>query len=399
MNRRNKYWLSNACLFHILRHKKRTDNIWLFSAWRGRKYDDNSRYLFEYVNRHCPGIEAVWVCSNPSVIDYVRELGYKAELSSSKEGKKLQRKAARVFYTNGIDDFGDICYVYGASTIALWHGTGFKKLYKANIDYEGVRLFLKKWKDSIFDYTFRDISISTSELATKWIKDCFTIDPSTIFVTGLPRNDAFKTQYLKQNVLHNISNADLYKYIVYMPTHRPFEDKTIETTIKQLISDEVFLNNLRRRGYRLLLKLHPLTKIEFLDLPGEVILLNNNEVSSSQELMAISEVLITDYSSAIIDFAVQEKPSILYTPDYLKYCDMVGVGKDIEEVYSLYSTNTISELTESIIHAIDNPTGMMQLTNRINSMYQDFSIANTCFSENVVRVLEKIDHRSYICEK
>ena len=75
------------------------------------------------------------------------------------------------------------------------------------------------------------------------------------------------------------------------------------------------------------------------------------------------------------------------------------VGKDIEEVYSLYSTNTISELTESIIHAIDNPTGMMQLTNRINSMYQDFSIANTCFSENVVRVLEKIDHRSYICEK
>ncbi len=42
--------------------------IWVFGAWFGHRYSDNSKYFFEYILRNQPGIKAVWISKNLSLV-------------------------------------------------------------------------------------------------------------------------------------------------------------------------------------------------------------------------------------------------------------------------------------------------------------------------------------------
>ena len=52
-------------------HKK-DYSLWLFGAWKGMTYNDNPKYLFEYISANNPEIKAVWVTKNPTVYDLVK---------------------------------------------------------------------------------------------------------------------------------------------------------------------------------------------------------------------------------------------------------------------------------------------------------------------------------------
>ena len=400
MKRRNKLWLINAANYYRLKYlHNRNENLWLFGAWRGRKFDDNSKYLFEYVCEHCPSITAVWMSNNEDVVLEVRKKGYRAEISDSTIGIELQKSAGIVFYTNGIDDFGDITYVYGAQVVALWHGSGFKKSYYTLITYKGIKLLLKHLKDGIFDFTYRDVSISTSELGSKWIMDCFNVPKDKIYITGFPRNDAFNRKYLKSEVIRYLEDADDFRYILYMPTYRSYDDSIIVKTVRSLMQEKTFVEFLLRNRIRFLLKLHPLTDLGIDNLPEGFFILKGDDITSVQELMAICDVFITDYSSAIVDFSIQKKPTILYTPDYKDYCKQTGIPDDLVTLYETYSQKDISKLFEMIMTACEFPETELELTNKINYMYESPQIEGTCYSENVIRTLETINSRKYICEK
>ena len=49
--------------------------------------------------------------------------------------------------------------------------------------------------------------------------------------------------------------------------------------------------------------------------------INVSDYPDMQELLLISDVLITDYSSSIWDFSLMEKPCFLFMPDYNEYID------------------------------------------------------------------------------
>ena len=46
----------------------RSRAIWVFGAWFGHRYADNSRYVFEYVNEYQPEIRAVWLTRAPTIV-------------------------------------------------------------------------------------------------------------------------------------------------------------------------------------------------------------------------------------------------------------------------------------------------------------------------------------------
>ena len=46
----------------------RKNNIWIFGAWFGEKYSDNSKYLFEYVNQHHKNIQCIWLSRDRDTI-------------------------------------------------------------------------------------------------------------------------------------------------------------------------------------------------------------------------------------------------------------------------------------------------------------------------------------------
>ena len=52
-------------LFRVLKLVPfRKKNTWVFGCWIGKKYDDNAKFLFEYVNKNHSNIRCVWLTRN-----------------------------------------------------------------------------------------------------------------------------------------------------------------------------------------------------------------------------------------------------------------------------------------------------------------------------------------------
>ena len=72
-------WPLNVICYNFQRlFPGRDKNIWVFGGREGHQYDDNSRYLFEYVNKNHPEINSIWLCEKEDLAMKVRNLGKKS---------------------------------------------------------------------------------------------------------------------------------------------------------------------------------------------------------------------------------------------------------------------------------------------------------------------------------
>ena len=72
-----------------------------------------------------------------------------------------------------------------------------------------------------------------------------------------------------------------------------------------------------------------------------------------QEIMAISDILITDYSSTIWDFGLTNRPCFLYMPDLEQYANSRNFNIPIEE-WPFPKATTIAEMNENILSYDEN---------------------------------------------
>lgn len=130
--------------------------------------------------------------------------------------------------------------------------------------------------------------------------------PSEVWLTGLPRFD----------LLYN----DSKKIITFMPTWRKYlingltKQSEFYKNYDKVINNEKLISACQRYGYRLNFRLHPLLQKYY-----DVFSNENNHFSITndtyRELFAHSDLIITDYSSAIFDFLYLNKPIIYYQFD------------------------------------------------------------------------------------
>ena len=149
-SKRKFLWIINALVFNLCRIIPFRDNrLWVFGAYGGRKYEDNSRALFEYIYEFHKGeIRPVWLTYNKDELYKVCEAGYEGYLINSWKGKWISIRCGVAYMTHGIDDFGSIPLVGGALVVALWHGVGFKKIYGAT--YQGYKIRIMRIMNLIF---------------------------------------------------------------------------------------------------------------------------------------------------------------------------------------------------------------------------------------------------------
>ena len=387
--KRKKLWFPNAFLFWILKPLKFTRNmrLWVFGAWEGKKYSDNSKYLFEYVEKNNPDIECVWITKSDQVYAQLKDNGIPVYMSDSFQGRIKQLKCGVVFYTNGLDDISDYCFVSGAKIVALWHGIGMKKTYYSRVGTSGLKGKLRTVKDHIFSWVYRDLSIASADLSKNFIEQKFRVGADSIKITGQPRNDAFKVNpYFLNNHLQDLG-LDKFNYkVLYMPTHRPYEDQTIQETILYLDNNIGFQHFLETENVAFIIKLHNLSKIDFeIKSKNMFVISNDDPLLDAQNLMLLSDALITDYSSCIVDYVIQNKPVVLFAPDYKKYCDNVGIMAPWPKIYRERAIVEDDKLVKEISE-IKGMKGRNDLASYLHSICEDQSIENTCYSENVMKL-------------
>ncbi|PLT31043.1 CDP-glycerol glycerophosphotransferase family protein [Peribacillus deserti] len=230
--------------------------------------------------------------------------------------------------------------------VQVWHAAGAIKQFglkdpsNINRSNRANKRFLQVYKQ--FHY-----ATVGSEIMAQIYKESFGLEERNILKTGVPRTDFFFDEAAKSKVLgtleHEFPDLPGKKTILYAPTYR--EDQLYTDTLSLDIS--LLHEELSSKGYVLLLKLHPAVTVSQSferEYPG--FLYNLSRYHDINELLLITDLLITDYSSIPFEYSLLEKPMIFYPYDLEEYKKERGFWEDYEKSMPgpvVYSTESILE--------------------------------------------------------
>jgi len=215
--------------------------------------------------------------------------------------------------------------------IQCWHGTPLKRLgfdldkdAKAALNTSSElswRFFLdaKKWK----------YLISPSSYTSQHLQSAFntsSLSGLRLIEAGYPRNDALSNtlnapnrQELIDQIKKNLKIPADKKVILYAPTWRDNNYKSGSGYVLNEALDLSAMADSFRDEWVILLRTHyyVANKLDITDLTGFAIdVSKHNDIN---DLYLVADVLLTDYSSVVFDFANTTKPILFYWPDLFVY--------------------------------------------------------------------------------
>lgn len=341
------------------------------SAYFFKQYACNPRYITEYLLENFPEYEIYWVFKrgvNTKGIDKrvkcIRRYSWKQIV--------VANTAEFIISNNRIDPFRLYwCKRSGQKYMMLWHGgVALKKIEKDAED----KLSYKYLQTAKYDSKACDLMISGCDFQTELLKEKFWYD-GEILEKGIPRNDIFfKTELhgeMKRRITSQYGIPEDNHIVLYAPTFRknrsikPYQidwNNVIPALQKAIGSENITV----------FLRLHP-NLIGSVDITP---LLNNPSVidvtlyHDMQELLCISDMLITDYSSSMFDFTMQWKPCVLYATDIEQYDR--GYYFDFKELPYPVATDEASLI--DIIHNFDKDKyndGLKHFFNDTVGLFED----------------------------
>ncbi len=199
--------------------------------------------------------------------------------------------------------------------IQIWYtGGAFKKM---GIDGPSILSDFDEYKTHS---QYSDFCVS-SEYVRQYYCHAFGLEEDVVKAVGTPRSDLVVN---RENILSNkeeicskhplLKNKKVY---LYCPTVRIKEDAVVPFDPKidwaklndDLEDDEVFT-----------ICRHPFMKEEY--IKGRFYSrVKDYTFESTSELLAVADVIITDYSSVVFDASLMDKPTVFYCPDYEEYKD------------------------------------------------------------------------------
>lgn len=285
----------------------------VFDNFGGRGYGDNPKYIADELLKQDKNLDIVWLIKDmsTSVPDGVRKVRYGSwraflEWSTAKIWVDNIRNSDRPWKRKK--------QIY----LQTWHGSDGVKLVEKDVESTLSKSYLVMAK---YDGRISDGIISSCQLQTEQFKKSFWLDDNVeILEYGLPRNDDFfyseKISHTNQIVRarYNISLDELV--VLYMPTFRDNgSTKAYNLDYDKVISSfQKFYN----KEVRVLIRFHPNVDNTFFKNDDER-LINVTDYPDPQDLMFAADIMISDYSSAPIDFMLLNRTIFLYMPDYEEY--------------------------------------------------------------------------------
>ena len=278
----------------------------VFSSWHGRCSDSPRAIAAELERRGAP-LRHHWILD-----------------AGDAEANRAALESARFIVSNDVlpeefDKRDDAVY------LQTWHGTPLKRI--------GYDVADPQFPDHEYHYEVElgrdvarwDVMLSANGYSTTIFPRAFGFD-GPILETGYPRNDLLSApdrDVVRERVRAALAIAAGARVVLYAPTWRERFSMTIELDLEELHE---------RLGpdFVVLTRAHGLTAADtdLSDGPGWRDVTDWPEIT---ELYLAADVLLTDYSSAMFDFAVTGKPQVFYTYDLEEYRDeMRGFYFDFE---------------------------------------------------------------------
>lgn len=161
---------------------------------------------------------------------------------------------------------------------------------------------------------------------------CFNLNPKNIIPTGLPRND--ELYRITQEEVIEIKKRlglDGKKIIFYAPTWRDSKDVGKTYSLRPPITIDKWQKELGNE-YIVLLRAHPYTT-QLLGVEFNDFIRDYSSYRVVNDLIKIADILISDYSAIVFDFAITEKPIFCFAYDYDDYVKNRGIALDLRNEF------------------------------------------------------------------
>ena len=327
------YKIIMSVVFKVLGLFIKTDpQLVLFVSFMGRKFNDSPKVIFDYLKAHdeyCAH-KCVWAFENPEKypqLETVKIDTLRYFLTALK---------AKYWVTNTNIERGLSFKKRDQVYLNTWHGVALK--YIGN-DCPGR-------KDYNFDTV--DYLCVSGNHDEKVFRTAFNAKPESYLRCGMPRNDELwtVTEEKKDELKQLLAIPVEKKVILYAPTWRDSVDGGKTYSIKPPIHFDEWKRKLGDE-YILLFRAHHLTT-KVLNVQFDEFIRDVSDYPSVNDLMIVSDLLITDYSAIAFDYAILGKPIITFAYDYEEYLAERGTYFNMDERYPSKSCRTEDELLERV---------------------------------------------------
>ena len=292
----------------------------LFASYGGRKFDDSPKAIYDEIcKRQCfNNYKLIWAFDEPEKFNISR--GRKIKIDTLSFFKALL--TSKVWVSNSGMDRGIEYKDNRIIKIETWHGTPLKKI-EGEENQNSLYGKTNKKNCKVDDKTIR---CAQSEYDREIFERIFHASKDSILLCDLPRNDAL-LKYTKEecNQIKNKLEIPLDKKIIlYVPTYREYYiDEHNNTFFKPPIDLNKWKSKLADK-YVLLVRAH-YAVVKALNISENDFVKDLSSYPVLNDLYAISDLMISDYSSTYFDFSIIEKPMLCFAYDLEEYEEKRGL--------------------------------------------------------------------------
>ena len=384
----------------------RSKRRWIFGSQGG--FHDNSRYLMESVVAHHPEIDAVWLALDEKTLNAVHAAGLKAVRAGSWSATLHLLRSGVGVISNGLGDLSR-GLIGGMFITQLYHAVPLKKVH---LDFPGdcqvtsSRSMLGRLINfavltaSKFAWRRNNLIIATSEYAAKRMASAFGVPADRVVVTGTPRADVLLGQdepllaadeRLREEFFPDLpcvrGSQESCRIVLYAPTWR--EDGKEDCLWESFDAEEVN-RGLAAIGAVLAIRLHPFSQTDiYQELEAKQLshIMPVRGPVDFQQLMRCSSLLITDYSSACVDFSVLGRPVIFFMPDFDAYKGSRDFYDPLEELTLGKQCDRWPEVLEEVGRCLAGEAQSMEVSEKIRRSFHQFEDTANC--ERIVAEIKK----------
>jgi CDP-glycerol glycerophosphotransferase len=315
----------------------------VYSSFLGRQFSDSPRAIHEELVRRGAPLEHLWIvndaqCVVPETATVLRD--------GSREFYEALASSRYVVYNDHFPDWfsrrpDQVC-------LQTWHGTPLKRLgFDASQTQRTIRKFERGWSDRIGNWQY---VVSPNRFSTPILRRAYAIE-GEMLETGYPRDDMLAgpdRAALTRRLRARLGLPQDARVVLYVPTYR---DHVMDRRGRYRLDLRLDLARLREAlgpDTVLLVRKHHYI-VDAVPTTADGFVRDVSAFPDGTELMLAADVLVTDYSSMMFDFANTGRPMLFYTYDLDAYRDEIrGFYFDFTEAAPGPLLRTADELIEAL---------------------------------------------------
>ena len=308
--------------YHLQKRLPRDDNLAVYAAYWYRSYACNPRAIYEKARDLAPRVRGVWVVrkdaagSLPAGVDYVVE----------GSARYLRVMARATYLVNNVNFPHAMSKRSGSVHVHTQHGTPLKTMGldlqcypmgAQGMNFARLREHCARW----------DFTISANPMSSHVWQRVYPGNYEMLEI-GYPRNDRFfhVTDEEIARIRTGLAIAPEQTAILYAPTYREYQSDFLPLLGVSRLAAAL------DHGFVLLVRAHyfsPVGSRQPPDAEKGARVVNVSSHRSVEDLCLASDVLLTDYSSIMFDYAGLDRPIVIYAPDWETYKRTRGVYFDL----------------------------------------------------------------------